>query len=75
MPRDLRVLVTIEVVIRRKYEALAPLNGQRTRRCWAGIEADTLGEGGIAAVSIPNRLQILNGSEFGIQLSPAPPRG
>lgn len=36
--------------IRRKYEALSPLMDERLRRCWAGIEADVIGEGGIAMV-------------------------
>jgi hypothetical protein len=42
--------VTTEDVIRKKYEALSPLMDERTRRCWAGIEAAMLGEGGIAMV-------------------------
>jgi hypothetical protein len=42
--------VTTEDVIRRKYEALAPLMDERGKRCWAGIEAEMLGEGGIAIV-------------------------
>jgi hypothetical protein len=37
-------------MIRRKYEALSSLMDERTRRCWAGIEAEMLGEGGIAMV-------------------------
>ncbi len=36
--------------IRRKYDALSPLMDERMRRCWAGIEADVIGEGGIAMV-------------------------
>lgn len=42
--------MTIEYEIRRKYEALSPLMNERTRRCWAGIEAEALGRGGIAIV-------------------------
>ena len=42
--------VTIEDVVRRKYEALSPMMDERMRRCWAGIEAELLGEGGIAIV-------------------------
>jgi hypothetical protein len=43
------VLIT-EDEIRRKYEALSPLMDERMRRCWAGIEAEVIGEGGIAMV-------------------------
>lgn len=39
-----------EEVVRKKYEALSPLMDERVRRCWAGIEAELLGEGGIAIV-------------------------
>ena len=42
--------VTTEQEIRRKYEALSPLMDERMRRCWAGVEADAIGEGGIAIV-------------------------
>ena len=42
--------MTTEDVIRRKYEALAPLLDERGKRCWAGIEAEMLGDGGIAIV-------------------------
>jgi hypothetical protein len=42
--------MTIEYEIRRKYEALSPLMNERMRRCWAGIEAEALGRGGIAIV-------------------------
>jgi hypothetical protein len=42
--------VTIEDVIRKRYEALSSLMDERTRRSWAGIEAEMLGEGGIAMV-------------------------
>jgi len=44
------VVVTTEDEIRTKYEALSPLMDERMRRCWAGIEADVLGDGGIAIV-------------------------
>lgn len=42
--------VTTEEVVRKKYKALSPLMDERMRRCWAGIEAESLGEGGIAIV-------------------------
>lgn len=42
--------MTTEHEIRRKYEALSPLMNERMRRCWAGIEAEALGRGGIAIV-------------------------
>ena len=44
------MVVANEHEIRRKYEALSPLMDERMRRCWAGVEADVLGEGGIAVV-------------------------
>jgi Rhodopirellula transposase DDE domain len=44
------VVVITEDEIRRKYEALSPLMDERMRRCWAGVEADAIGEGGIAIV-------------------------
>jgi hypothetical protein len=44
------VVVTTEDVVRNKYEALLPLMDERMRRCWAGIEAESLGDGGIAIV-------------------------
>jgi len=44
------VLVITEDEIRRKYQALSPLMDERMRRCWAGVEADAIGEGGIALV-------------------------
>jgi Rhodopirellula transposase DDE domain len=43
-------MMTTEHEIRRKYEALSPLMNERMRRCWAGIEAEALGRGGIAIV-------------------------
>ena len=43
-------VTTTEHDIRRKYEALSPLMDERMRRCWAGVEADVIGEGGIAIV-------------------------
>ncbi len=36
--------------IREKYEALAPVFTERSRRLWAAAEAKSLGHGGIAAV-------------------------
>jgi len=42
--------VITEQDVRRKYEALSPLMDERMRRCWAGVEADVIGEGGIAIV-------------------------
>lgn len=44
------MVVITEDEIRRKYEALSPLMDERMRRCWAGVEADAIGEGGIAIV-------------------------
>ena len=44
------LVTTTEHDIRRKYEALSPLMDERMRRCWAGVEADVIGEGGIAIV-------------------------
>jgi hypothetical protein len=43
-------VTTTEHDIRKKYEALSPLMDERMRRCWAGVEADVIGEGGIAIV-------------------------
>ena len=37
--------------LRSKYEALAPVLTERTRRLWAAAEAEALGHGGIAAVA------------------------
>src|SRR4051812_11693149 len=37
--------------VRDKFEALAPVMGERVRRQWAAAEAMGLGRGGIAAVS------------------------
>jgi hypothetical protein len=42
--------VITEEEVRKKYEALSPLMDERMRRCWAGVEADAIGEGGIAIV-------------------------
>ncbi|HWO26420.1 MAG TPA: ISAzo13 family transposase [Kofleriaceae bacterium] len=42
--------MTTEHEIRRKYEALSPLMNERMRRCWAGVEAEALGRGGVAIV-------------------------
>ncbi len=36
--------------IRAKYEALAPVLTERSRRLWAATEAKSLGHGGTAAV-------------------------
>jgi hypothetical protein len=46
------VVVTIEDAVRMKYAALLPLMDERLRRFrfWAGIEAESLGDGGIAIV-------------------------
>lgn len=44
------MVVITEQEIRRKYEALSPLMDERMRRCWAGVEADAIGDGGIAIV-------------------------
>lgn len=37
--------------IRTKYESLAPLLDERSRRCWAATEASMMGWGGISAVA------------------------
>jgi hypothetical protein len=37
--------------IRDKFEALAPLFNERTRRCWAAAEAKALGHGGVSTVA------------------------
>jgi hypothetical protein len=50
--------------LREKYEALAPLLNERTRRCWAGAEARALGYGGVSVVSRAtglNRATVLAG--------------
>ena len=46
-------IIGAEVVeqIRTKYEAFAPYLNEQTRRVWAAIEAQSLGYGGISAVS------------------------
>lgn len=38
--------------IRDKYEKLLPYLNEKTRRIWAGIEASSLGWGGITQVSL-----------------------
>lgn len=48
--RVIYVVVTLEDVVRKKYKALSPIMDERMRRCWAGIEAELLGEGGSAIV-------------------------
>ena len=40
-----------ESTLRAKYEALAPMLNERTRRLWAASEAEALGHGGIAVVA------------------------
>ena len=40
-----------EETLRAKYEALAPVLNERTRRLWAAAEAKALGHGGIAKVA------------------------
>ena len=40
-----------ESTLRAKYEALAPVLNERTRRLWAASEAQALGHGGIAVVA------------------------
>lgn len=37
--------------IKNRYEAIAAVLTERTRRCWAAVEAQELGYGGVAAVS------------------------
>ena len=41
----------MESVIRKKYEPLAPLLDEHTRRLWAATEANALGYGGISIIS------------------------
>ena len=38
-------------MIRKKFAALGPSLGERTRRLWAGTEADAIGRGGVAWVA------------------------
>ena len=40
-----------EAAISQKYRRLAHVFGERTRRLWAGAEAQALGRGGIAALA------------------------
>ena len=44
--------------IRRKFEQLVPALAERTRRLWAGAEADALGHGGVAAVAAATGMAI-----------------
>ena len=37
--------------VRTKYEGLAPVLNERTRRLWAAAEAEAVGRGGIALVA------------------------
>ena len=37
--------------LRTKYEALAPVLNERTRRLWPAAKAETVGRGGIAMVA------------------------
>ena len=41
----------IENTLRAKYETLAPVLSERTRRLWAAAEAEAMGHGGIATVA------------------------
>lgn len=41
----------IESTLRAKYEALAPVLSERTRRLWAAAEAEAMGHGGVATVA------------------------
>ena len=41
----------VETTLRTKYEALAPVLNERTRRLWADAEAEAVGRGGIAMVA------------------------
>ena len=41
----------VETTLRTKYEALAPVLNERTRRLWAAAEAKAVGRGGIAIVA------------------------
>ena len=51
-------MIGAEVVehIRTKYKAFAPDLNEQTGRVWAAIEAQSLGHGGISAVSQATRL-------------------
>lgn len=44
--------------IRKKFEQLAPAMTERTRRLWAGTEADAVGWGGVAAVAAATGMAI-----------------
>lgn len=51
-------MIGTEVVeqIRTKYKAFGPYLNEQTRRVWAAIEAQSLGHGGIIAVSVTTGL-------------------
>jgi hypothetical protein len=42
---------TTEEIVRAKFQAMAPVLNERTRRLWAGAEAEVIGRGGLALVS------------------------
>jgi len=50
--------VTTEAAVRRKFNALRGVLDERTRRLWAGAEAEAIGHGGIALVSRATGLAI-----------------
>src|SRR5680860_97808 len=41
----------LEQVLAAKYEAIAPFLDERQRRLWLGVEARSLGRGGVSAVA------------------------
>jgi hypothetical protein len=43
--------MTVIESIRRKFEAISPVLGERARRLWTGTEAEALGRGGVAWVA------------------------
>lgn len=45
-------------LLRKKYQALSPALTERSRRLWAGIEADAIGRGGVAWVAKATGLAI-----------------
>ncbi len=48
----------IRARIRRKFELLSPAITERTRRLWAGAEADAIGHGGVSAVAAATGMAI-----------------
>ena len=48
----------VRASISRKFELLSPAMTERTRRLWAGSEADAMGRGGVAAVAAATGMAI-----------------